>query len=141
MVKLLSVSELAERIRRTDTAVYGLRQRGGLPPAALLAGRLGWRDDEIESWLAGIYAAEPVGPSDASAWVAGVPLLTLTETAAAIGRTARTIRHMRAAGDAPRGAVVGGQLLFRADDVSAFVDYRSRQYAPTGPRAATGAGQ
>ncbi|MFB7252293.1 helix-turn-helix transcriptional regulator [Microbacterium sp. NPDC056234] len=141
MVKLLSVSELAERIRRTDTAVYGLRKRGGLPPAALLAGRLGWRDDDIESWLAGIYAAEPVGPSDAAEWVAGVPLLTLAETAAAIGRSTRTIRHMRAAGDAPRGAVVGGQLLFRADDVSAFVDYRSRLYAPTATPTPTGVRQ
>lgn len=49
-------------------------------------------------------------------------LLTLDEVAELLRRTPKQIRHMRAAKTGPKSAKIGGRIMFREDDVNAYIE-------------------
>jgi len=48
---LLDVADLARLLGTTPKAVYGLRHRGGLPPAIRVGRLVRWRHTDVELWL------------------------------------------------------------------------------------------
>jgi hypothetical protein len=49
-------------------------------------------------------------------------LLTIEEVAVLLRRTPSAVRYMRHAGTGPRSAKVAGRVMFREDDVNAYID-------------------
>jgi len=49
-------------------------------------------------------------------------LLTIDEAAALLRRTPAALRYMRHVGKGPKSALVGGRVMYRADDVDAYID-------------------
>ena len=49
-------------------------------------------------------------------------LLTIEEVAERLRRSPAAIRYMRSAGKGPKSAKVAGRVMFREDDVSAYID-------------------
>jgi predicted DNA-binding transcriptional regulator AlpA len=51
-----------------------------------------------------------------------VKLLTLDEVAALLRRSPAQLRYMRGQGTAPRSAKIAGRIMFREEEVIAFVE-------------------
>ncbi|GAA0960291.1 helix-turn-helix transcriptional regulator [Frigoribacterium faeni] len=49
-------------------------------------------------------------------------LLTIEEVAALLRRTPAAVRYMRHAGTGPKSAKVAGRVMFREDDVTAYIE-------------------
>jgi hypothetical protein len=49
-------------------------------------------------------------------------LLTIEEVATMLRRTPAAIRYMRHAGTGPKSAKVAGRVMFREDDVTAYIE-------------------
>jgi len=49
-------------------------------------------------------------------------LLTINEAAALLRRTPAALRYMRHAGKGPKSALVGGRVMYREDDVAAYIE-------------------
>ena len=51
MVKLLTIDEVAERLRRTPAALRYMRHVGTGPKSAKVAGRVLYREDEVTAYI------------------------------------------------------------------------------------------
>jgi len=49
--QLLTVPEVAERLRRSPRQIYWMRHTGTGPRGAVLSGRLMFREQDIEDWI------------------------------------------------------------------------------------------
>lgn len=50
--ELLTSAEVAAKLRLTMAAFYNLRYRQEGPPAVRIGGRLRWRVDDVDTWVA-----------------------------------------------------------------------------------------
>jgi excisionase family DNA binding protein len=50
-VELMDTAEIADLLRTTVSAIYGLKYRGEMPPAARVGRRLLWKRADIERWI------------------------------------------------------------------------------------------
>ncbi len=48
---LMTLSEAAERLRRSEAQLRWMRHSGTGPPSARVAGRVMYRQSELESWI------------------------------------------------------------------------------------------
>jgi hypothetical protein len=60
--ELLSIDDLAARLKRTPKAIRQAKYEGKLPPSALILGRPMWRRSVIEAWIAGRFDAAARAP-------------------------------------------------------------------------------
>lgn len=49
--RLLLLSEAAERLRRSEAQLRWMRHNGNGPPCAKLAGRIMYRESDLEAWI------------------------------------------------------------------------------------------
>lgn len=56
--RLLGVTELAERLGLPETSVRWMRHTGKGPQAAVIAGRLTFRAQDVEDWITAQFEAE-----------------------------------------------------------------------------------
>lgn len=50
--KLLLVPEVAERLRKSEQAIRWMVHAKQILPPAKIGGRLVWREDDLEAWIA-----------------------------------------------------------------------------------------
>ena len=48
---LWTLSETAERLRRSEAQLRWMRHNGSGPPSAKIAGRVMYRESDVESWI------------------------------------------------------------------------------------------
>ncbi|MBP1241720.1 putative DNA-binding transcriptional regulator AlpA [Frigoribacterium sp. PvP120] len=53
--KLLTVDEVAERLRRTPAAIRAMRYEGKGPKSAKVAGRVMWREEDVDAYIEGQF--------------------------------------------------------------------------------------
>jgi predicted DNA-binding transcriptional regulator AlpA len=58
MQKLLTVNEVAERLRRSPAAVRYMRAQGIGPKSAKVAGRVMWREEDVEAYIEAQFAEQ-----------------------------------------------------------------------------------
>lgn len=63
MDRLLTQPEVAERIRRPLATMRYWRYMGTGPKGANIAGRILYRESDVEAWIAEQFAAAEVGPT------------------------------------------------------------------------------
>lgn len=58
---LLTLAEVADRLRRSPAQLRWMRHNGTGPKSAKLAGRIMYREDDVEKWIDDQFDAERVG--------------------------------------------------------------------------------
>lgn len=49
--RLISVTDIAQILGRTEKAIYDLKYRRVLPPPVRIGGRIYWLSEDLEAWL------------------------------------------------------------------------------------------